>query len=117
MLKIVGTNLTDAGLTINMQKSKFCYKELKYLGYIVGGGKLKPDSDKIADILNIKPPKTPKEVRKFLGTVGWYRRFIENFSTLTAPITDHRNLFLLLKLIRKIKALFSFKSNTCESRL
>lgn len=88
MLKVVGEKLTAAGLTINMQKSKFCYKELRYLGYIVGGGKLKPDLSKVDAILNIKPPKSQKDVRKFLGTVGWYRRFIQDFSTLTSPLTD-----------------------------
>lgn len=88
LLKIVGQKLTAANLTINMEKSKFCHKELKYLGYIVGGGKLKPDLGKIDAITNISPPKNPKEVRRFLGTVGWYRRFIHDFSTITAPLTD-----------------------------
>lgn len=88
MLEIVGKKLTAAGLTINMDKSKFCYKELKYLGYIVGGGKLKPDEGKVEAIMTIRPPKSQKDVRKFLGTVGWYRRFIHDYSTLTAPLTD-----------------------------
>ena len=85
MLQVVGEKLSSAGLTINMEKSKFCYKELRYLGYIVGGGKIKPDEKKLEAILNIQPPKSTKDVRKFLGTVGWYRRFIHDFSTLTAP--------------------------------
>lgn len=88
MLKTIGKSLTKAGLTINMQKSKFCPKELKYLGYIVGGGKLKTDPSKVEAITKITPPKNVKDVRKFLGTVGWYRRFIPDFSTLTAPLTD-----------------------------
>ena len=88
MLQVVGEKLSSAGLTINMEKSKFCYKELRYLGYIVGGGKIKPDEKKLEAILNIQPPKSTKDVRKFLGTVGWYRRFIHDFSTLTAPLTD-----------------------------
>ena len=61
---------------------------MRYLGYIVGGGKIKPDEKKLEAILNIQPPKSTKDVRKFLGTVGWYRRFIHDFSTLTAPLTD-----------------------------
>lgn len=36
----------SAGLTINMHKSILCYRELKYLAYIVGGGKIKPDEGK-----------------------------------------------------------------------
>lgn len=92
MLEVVGNRLTCAGLSINMAKSKFCYKELKYLGYIVGADKLKPDPGKIEAIIIIKPPKCQRDVRKFLGTVGWYRRFIHEFSTLTDTLKSDRNL-------------------------
>lgn len=88
MLRTVGKRLSEAGLTINMSKSKFCYREVKYLGYIVGGGKLRTDPEKVEAITKISAPKNVKDVRRFLGTVGWYRRFIPEFSTLTAPITD-----------------------------
>lgn len=88
MLRTVSKRLTKAGLTINMSKSKFCYREVKYLGYIVGGGKLSTDPEKVEAITKITAPKNVKDVRRFLGTVGWYRRFIPDFSTLTAPITD-----------------------------
>ncbi|XP_058982088.1 uncharacterized protein LOC131803998 [Musca domestica] len=76
MLKTVGDRLTNAGLTINMDKSKFCYKELRYLGYIVGAGKLKPDPGKIEAIMNIKSPKNQKDVRKFLDTLKKSPKFI-----------------------------------------
>lgn len=36
----------------------------------------------------MSPPKNTKEVRRFLGTIGWYRRFLHDFSTITAPLTD-----------------------------
>ena len=88
ILKIVGEKLSNAGLTINMQKSNFCFKELKYLGYIVGGGKLKQDPNKTAAIVNMPYPKTPKEVKRFIGVIGWYRRFIPDCATLMAPITE-----------------------------
>ena len=53
ILSIVGKRLTDARLTINLDKSKFCFKELRYLGYIVGGGTLRTDPTKIKAILRI----------------------------------------------------------------
>ena len=88
VLEIIGKRLLEAGLTINVEKSKFCFKELQYLGYVVGQGCLKPDPAKVSAILEFPAPKTPKQVRRFLGMAGWYRRFVNNFSTLAAPLTD-----------------------------
>ena len=87
-LREVAKCLKTANLTIGMKKSNFCFQELRYLGYIVGGGKLRTDPEKIAAIQNLKIPKSVKEVRSFLGTAGWYRRFIKNYATISAPISD-----------------------------
>lgn len=46
------------------------------------------DPDKTERVINWPKPKTPEEVRKFLGFVGYYRRFIENFSRISRPLTD-----------------------------
>lgn len=66
ILAEVAECLQRANLTIGLKKSKFCFKELKYLGFIVGWGILKTDPEKA--ILNMRIPKTPREVRSFLGT-------------------------------------------------
>lgn len=88
LLEQVSGHLQRAGLTINVEKSRFCLKEIKYLGYIVGHGCLKTDPNKIAAITEYPYPKTVKQVRRFLGLTGWYRRFIANYATISAPITD-----------------------------
>ncbi|XP_055840052.1 uncharacterized protein LOC129907729 [Episyrphus balteatus] len=88
LLEILAGRLKEAGLTMNVQKSKFCFKELKYLGYIVGDGCLKTDPEKVAAIRDFPTPATSKQARRFLGLAGWYRRFVKDFSTLAAPITD-----------------------------
>ena len=80
--------LRKAGLTINIQKSKFCVKSVKYLGYVVGQGQLKKDPDKVSAVENFPVLISVKAVRRFLGMVGWYSRFIENFSGCAAPISD-----------------------------
>ncbi|XP_036346282.1 uncharacterized mitochondrial protein AtMg00860-like [Rhagoletis pomonella] len=79
--------LRYAGLTINIQKSKFCIKEVKYLGYIVGNGTLSVDPDKISAVSNYPPPTSVKQLRRFLGMAGWYRRFVDNFAAITSPLT------------------------------
>lgn len=88
LLKKVALYLSKAGLTINVSKSKFCFNELKYLGYIVSDGCLKVDPDKVRAIREFPSPKTKRQARAFLGLAGWYRRFIENFSSIASPITE-----------------------------
>lgn len=88
ILEEVANELEQAGLTINVSKSKFCCKELKYLGYIVGEGLIRPDPEKVRAIERFKYPTTAKEVRSFMGTTGWYRRFIADYATIATPICE-----------------------------
>ncbi|XP_043069923.1 uncharacterized protein [Drosophila bipectinata] len=88
LLTEVGNCLRKANLTIGLQKSKFCFKYLRYLGYVLGDGALKTDPRKIAAIKEIEVPKNVRQLRSFLGTANWYRRFIQNFSEISAPLTD-----------------------------
>lgn len=71
-----------------MTKSKFCFRKLNYLGFIIGGGTLRMDPGRVEAIRNIPNPRNIKELRSFLGTAGWYRRFIRNFAEISVPLTD-----------------------------
>lgn len=77
-----------ANLTINVTKSNFCVTEVKYLGFLIGHGGLRTDPDKIESILSWPVPRNLRQVRGFLGLSGWYRRFIENFSSKVFSITE-----------------------------
>jgi len=88
VLREVAFHIKRAGLTINIGKSKFCSKRVKYLGHIVGDGGIRMDPEKIAAITEFPVPKTLRSMRSFLGLCGWYRKFIGNFAALTAPLTD-----------------------------
>lgn len=59
-----------------------------YLGHIVGGGEVHLEDAKVAAIREFTIPRTKKDVRSFLGLAGYYRRFIPQFATLTANLTD-----------------------------
>lgn len=98
MLSAVAERLKRANLTISVEKSQFCLKEMKYLGYVLGESGIRTDPEKVSAILLCTAPSTVKEVRRFLGMVGWYRRFISNFAQIVAPISD-----LLKKNARAIK--------------
>lgn len=88
LLGEVSDCLRSAKLTINVSKSKFCQREIKYLGYVVGQGCLKVDSSKVESITNFPLPKSPRQVRRFIGMANWYRGFIQNFANLSGPLTD-----------------------------
>lgn len=76
-----------AGLTLNPSKCEWARQETRYLGYQVGRGEVRPQLDKVEAIQNCPRPRTKKEVRAFLGLVGWYRRFVPQFATMAAPLT------------------------------
>lgn len=80
--------LRTAGLTINVQKSKLCQREIRYLGYVLSEQGLSADASKIQPILDYPQPKTVKDVRRLLGLGGFYQKFIRNYSEITTPITN-----------------------------
>jgi len=49
---------------------------------------MKPDPEKIKVVQNFPIPHNQKNIKQFLGLVGYYRRFIPNFFKLTKPFTD-----------------------------
>lgn len=87
-LEKVITKLHAAGLTINREKSSFGCKEVKYLGYVLSKEGLNVDSDKIKPIVDYPAPTNLKQLRRFLGMIGWYSRFIEGFATIKVPLTN-----------------------------
>lgn len=80
--------LQDTGLTIQLKKSVFGRGTVNYLGHIVGKGCVKPKEANIEAILRFPLPQNRKDVMRFLGMVGYYRRFCNNFATIAAPLTN-----------------------------
>ncbi|GJY06718.1 reverse transcriptase domain-containing protein [Tanacetum coccineum] len=62
-------------------------QEEHFLGHVINGNGVHVDPSNIEVIKNWKAPRTPTEVRSFLGLAGYYRRFIENFSKIAKSLT------------------------------
>ena len=80
--------LTKAGLVVNLAKCEFAKATVTYLGHEVGRGHVVPRQAKVQAIVEFPAPSSKKEVMRFLGMCGFYRKFVPNFSDLVAPLTD-----------------------------
>jgi len=79
--------LNKAGFRLNREKCEFATREFKFLGFKVTPEGILPDPDKVIAINNMPAPRTVKEVRRFLGCSGYFRKHIPNYAALAAPLT------------------------------
>jgi hypothetical protein len=80
--------LGKAGLTVKPAKCKFAQDHVKFLGHEVGSGRRSPSEVKIKSLQDFVAPTTKTQIRAFLGLVGYYSRYIPNYSVIAAPLTD-----------------------------
>ncbi|XP_060210606.1 uncharacterized protein LOC132637553 [Lycium barbarum] len=74
-------------LYAKLSKCEFWPGEVAFLGHVVSTEGVKVDPSKIQAIVEWKPPKSPTEVRSFLGLAGYYRGFVKGFSIIASPVT------------------------------
>lgn len=87
-LKLILTILKQAGLRLNSIKCEFLSSRLQVLGHIVSPAGILPLEKNVEAIKNFPPPKSIKNVRQFLGMVGFYRKYIKDFAKIASPLTN-----------------------------
>lgn len=80
--------LKDNEFYAKLKKCTFEAPELTFLGHVIGRDGIKPDPKKIQAVQDWPIPKTVTDVRSFLGLANYFRKFIQGFSKLAAPLTN-----------------------------
>ena len=95
-IKVIFQKLIDVGLKLKESKCDFFKKEIHYLGHLISSEGIHPLPEKLDTIHNMPRPKTPKEIKQFLGLCGYYRKFVPRFSDIAQPLsklTAHDTIF------------------------
>ena len=80
--------LRKTGLTAKPTKCEWGATSLTYLGHTVGKGIVSIPEAKVEAMKNFKKPRTKSDLRAFLGTIGYYRRFVPGFAQKAHPLTE-----------------------------
>ncbi|KAJ0885316.1 putative nucleotidyltransferase, Ribonuclease H [Helianthus annuus] len=86
-LRLILELLRKEQLYAKFSKCDFWLREVHFLGHVVNKDGIHVDPSKVDSIRNWPAPRTPTEIRQFLGLAGYYRRFIKDFSKIAQPLT------------------------------
>ncbi|KAL5515018.1 hypothetical protein EMCRGX_G000127 [Ephydatia muelleri] len=90
-LRDVFTSLKNAGLTLKPSKCHLLQMEVRYLGHVVSGKGIQTDPEKVRSVFDWPIPLNQKDLKCFLGLASYYRRFVQGFAQVAAPLNALTN--------------------------
>ena len=85
-LEMIFQRLRETKLKLKMDKCNSLKKHIQYLGHMISGAGIVPVPEKLESVEQMPSPTTPREVKQFLGLVGYYRKFVPKFADLARPL-------------------------------
>jgi len=82
ILKRMETN----NLYLKPEKYVWKFKEIDFLGLVMGANGIKMQKEKVLGVLEWPRPKMVKDVQKFLGLANYYRQFVKDFTKIAKPL-------------------------------
>lgn len=79
---------SQVGLEINWKKCRFLQRKVDFLGHIVENGTIRPSERKIRAVMQFPEPTNVQQVQSFLGLSGYFRKFVQNYSTIARPLSN-----------------------------
>ncbi|GJZ00008.1 putative reverse transcriptase domain-containing protein [Tanacetum coccineum] len=115
-LKLILELLKKEELYAKFSKCEFWLSKVQFLGHMINSDGIHVDLAKIDLIKDWALPKTPTEIRQFLGLAGYYRRFIEGFSKIAKPMTKLTQKSMKFEWTEKAEAAFQLlKKKLCSA--
>ena len=87
-LEEIFVRLCKFGLKMKREKCSFFKKHIQYLGHLVSEKGFEPLPEKLESIRKMPAPRTAKEVKQFLGLIGYYQKFVPRFVDISRPLTN-----------------------------
>jgi transposase InsO family protein len=87
-VRLVLERLRTARFTVNEAKCKFFQNEVKFLGHVISADGIRVNEDKIAAVKEWPEPRSTKDVQRFLGLTNFFRRFVQGYSSIAAPLLN-----------------------------
>ena len=85
-LQQVFDKLRETSLKLNPRKCTFAAKDVKYLGHVLSKDGIAVDTSKADAVRTFPRPRNATEVQAFLGLTNYYRRFVNGFADVAAPL-------------------------------
>jgi len=111
-LEKILTRIREVGLSLNLKKCSFSQDKIKFLGYLIEDGTIKPDPARVEPVKTFSRPSSAIGLQRFLGMACYYSRYIENFSSLSKILYDKLKNFSVwtdkeIENFKKIKELIA----------